>query len=595
MPTWRQAVFALALGAVVVAAMQVAWFQEFTLLSPWDDEGYFMLAIRYVLDGHRLYDEVRVFYGPFYFLIKWLLHGPLGLPLSHDVVRFTAVGFRLATAAASGWLVFRLTRNTTVAIVAVYVMTVRAIFFALEPGHPQELVALLTVMLPLAATLFDDRPRVAAGALGVLVACLGLVKINVGLFAAVAVATSLLATVAPNRIVTWMRAAALATAVLLPWLLVRSDLARWSAFALLVSGAGVALAPVVLSRVGHLEFGEIGRFVAGAAGTLLLAVGVLGTRSSLVRVLDCLVVYPQSLERFLSAPPPPLDWAPSALVGGIVGSLAWSLRTGAGRGSWLDRVAQIARLAVGACIVLRGDATALVMAPFAWLVLVPPSDDDRESPARSPRLVLAWLAVMELLQIFPLPGSQVVVGTQPMLLVGLVCCGDGARWLTSCVPRDWRASIGTAAAASVLAGVIALSRGDAASWRTLWARGTPLALSGASRLRARDDTAQATRALLAFLRAECSRFVVFPGWQSLYFWADASPPAPVLVPQDTRLMADEDVERLLAALDSEPAACLVRCETAARAQSDPRLAAAYAHWRLRRTFAQCSVFDRQPR
>jgi len=58
---------ALALLAGLGAA--VAYLQEFSVIGPFsDDQGYMMLSVRHLLDGHRLYDDVRVFYGPLYYL-----------------------------------------------------------------------------------------------------------------------------------------------------------------------------------------------------------------------------------------------------------------------------------------------------------------------------------------------------------------------------------------------------------------------------------------------------------------------------------------------------------------------------------------------
>src|SRR5262249_59012405 len=81
-----------------------------------DDKGYLMLGVRHLLDGHRLYDDIPVFYGPLYYLVSWLLHGPLGVPLTHDAVRVTSVVLPIATAAVASWAVFRVAPGRLLAV-----------------------------------------------------------------------------------------------------------------------------------------------------------------------------------------------------------------------------------------------------------------------------------------------------------------------------------------------------------------------------------------------------------------------------------------------------------------------------------------------
>jgi len=179
--------------AVVLVGLAVvaAYLEGLSVLSiVWDDQGYLMLSVRHLLDGHRLYDDIPVFYGPLYYLVSWLLHGPLGVPLTHDAVRVTSVVLRIATAAAASWAVFRMVPGALLAVYTFLTLAAAPSLMMPEAGHPQEIIALLIVTLPLVA--HDDRPGWSVVGLGVLVAALCMTNVNVGLFAAVAVWMALL-------------------------------------------------------------------------------------------------------------------------------------------------------------------------------------------------------------------------------------------------------------------------------------------------------------------------------------------------------------------------------------------------------------------
>src|SRR5207247_11231719 len=85
----------LALVAATAAALAYAYTFTFSQFVPYDDEGYFTVTVQHLLAGHRLYDDVPVPYGPFFYLSRWLIHGPLRLPLVTVAVRFFPFGLRL--------------------------------------------------------------------------------------------------------------------------------------------------------------------------------------------------------------------------------------------------------------------------------------------------------------------------------------------------------------------------------------------------------------------------------------------------------------------------------------------------------------------
>src|SRR5436309_9843839 len=81
----------LALVAATAAALADAYTFTFSQFVPYDDEGYFAVTVQHLLDGHRLYDDVPVPYGPFFYLSRWLIYGTLRVPLVTDAVRLTTI------------------------------------------------------------------------------------------------------------------------------------------------------------------------------------------------------------------------------------------------------------------------------------------------------------------------------------------------------------------------------------------------------------------------------------------------------------------------------------------------------------------------
>src|SRR5947208_1811016 len=88
-----------------------AYYTLFATFQTWDDEGYIMLSIKFFNQGYPLYDDVYSQYGPFFYLVNWLIFRPTSLPVDTDTIRFVTLMFWLATAITSGLVVWRLTRS----------------------------------------------------------------------------------------------------------------------------------------------------------------------------------------------------------------------------------------------------------------------------------------------------------------------------------------------------------------------------------------------------------------------------------------------------------------------------------------------------
>ena len=62
-------------------------------MATYDDESYVMMTIKTFLDGDRLYAEMFTQYGSAYFMIPQAIHGIMGVPITHDVVRLKIEAF----------------------------------------------------------------------------------------------------------------------------------------------------------------------------------------------------------------------------------------------------------------------------------------------------------------------------------------------------------------------------------------------------------------------------------------------------------------------------------------------------------------------
>jgi len=563
----RRAGVLLASVAIIVLAATGAYEEIFSYFaSSYDDEGLMMMSLRQVLDGHRLYDEVRVGYGPLYYLIKGVIHGPLGIPLTHDVVRLTATGWRLLAATVAATALWTLTRYVSLSVLGFLLVTVSTGFVRAEPGHPQEIVAVVLMALPVAAAAMSGRRALmACGCLGVLVAGMMMIKSNLGVFTGLAVWMALVSSMSPKLTTRTLWCASAASAVLLPILLLRGSMGE--AWAVQLAGCAAAWigAAAALSwprrdgvRLVHLLV--FAAAAAGAAIALLMPSILSGT--SLTTLLECLVIGPRLLTKF--ARPFEVRWMlPAALVGllsAILGALVSAARPRAAAMVHTYGLAKLA-FAVAAIRIIWPPQPALLIAwltPFAWLVLLPSSDEPWTPAQRFTRLLLVWLAVIEPLQVYPVHGSQLLLGSLVHVLCGVVCLADAATWARTLLPLSWQRP----AQASATVATMALTLWFAVSWRNSMAApyrsGVPLDLPGATRLRLPRQQADTLRRLVDTISQRCDATFAFPGFASLYFWSGRTPPTLDLITHQIRLVTPERQEAIVSVLARSERACFVR-------------------------------------
>jgi hypothetical protein len=559
----------LALAAIAALSAAGAYYQIFSTFALYDDEGYLMLSIRHVLDGHRLYDEVQAFaYGPLYYRIGWLIHGPLGVPLTHDAVRITATVYRLLAATLAAGVTFAMTRRATLSGLTLLLATMHLNIVCNEPGHPQEIAAVVLMAIPLVAVGVGARASLRAVAcLGLLVATMAMLKINLGVFAGVAVWMAMLSSLPASRlgVLLWLASAALATA--LPALLMRPGLNRAWVAELAYCATGWILAVAALStpkRDGGLRSAHlVGLVTACASGVMLILLPSLVRGTSVGTLIDRLIVQPRAIGDVFVINLRVASMVPAAVAGLTLALLAaWGPQAIA-RWPWAAHAIGPAKLAFGVGTVLAvwwnwPDGLIGLLAPFSWLVLVPGSGPPWPSERRLPRLVLAWLAVLEPLQAYPVSGSQRWLGSLVLVLCGVVCLGDAGDWVMALLPDSGRRPARALAATGVLGLAIALGVSWLRTAESTYRGGVSLALPGAVRIHLPRDQVNQLHMLVQTLRSFCNPIFVYPGFNSLYFWTGQAPPTLDLISHDIRLITGERQDAIAEALAQSRTACFVR-------------------------------------
>jgi hypothetical protein len=562
---------------LTVPAAVAAYYRIFSGFAEWDDEGTQMMTVRQYLTGGKLYEEIYSGYGPVYFFYNWLVRSATGNVLNHNAVRITSAVVSLLCALLCAWIVLRLTRSLAAASV-VHLLAYRVLsFFTSEPGHPQELCMLL--LLGLAGSgILASNPRYlwpAMTAAGSIAAALTLIKINIGIFAMLAIALAILFQSPPGWFGRTAKYAAGGAALLLPFALMRVHLndppAQAYCFVITFSIAGVLAGAHGFARAGTLSLRGCLAAAAGFAVTCALVLLVLVWQGvPMTATLDMLVLRharfnlsqgfwykPVELGRMWIA------WAVAGLAAAIL--VTRGAQSGEKR---LDRLLTPFRVLFGGA----GLLIALVVPrfllgfvpPFCWLLLYPPSDDTppRHAPAR---ILLCTATVLQTLYAYPLAGGQTSFLRVLLILVAAILLLDGLHSLpqsTTLAPMARR--FARPAAAFTLAAVALAYPVLAYRAMLLYASLTPLHMPGAERIHAEKEEAEDFQWLVPLLRQNCDTFVGLPGIPSLYFWTGKPmpgllhrPPGPLNYGQWMDMFSSAEQQAIVEDFSRHPNACAV--------------------------------------
>jgi hypothetical protein len=567
-------------------AAVTAYYQMFTGFSSWDDEGTMMMRVKEYLSGFRLYDEVFSRYGPAYYSYSWFVHFVTMTPVTHDVTRMTSVVLWAICPLICAWIILRLTGFVPVAAAA-YILTLRSLtFFGHEPGHPQEFCMLLLVGLAASGLLARGARRrgIAMIFAGAMTALLLLTKVNVGIFAILAVALAVLSQSAATALSRIAAVAAGAAALVLPLALMRihlDDSLAWT-YCVVVTASIAALLPGLFRgrKDAILTFRDcligLASFTATVAASWLI---LIAQRVSSYTILDSLVLSnlrENVSERFWYLPLPLnsicIPWAIGGLLVAILfarvmerapakayellariklifGNVSFVLMAGPLLAYGLDL--QICCLGEPAWLaILPGFIT-----PYCWMVLYAPSED-MQSEQAFPRALLVVAAVLQTLYAYPIAGSQEPFIRVLLLVVAGVSIGDSlsAASRVDRIPTGARQYLPAFSAAFLICFPLYLMH-LAYQARSEYRSQPSLALPGAERIHLAD--APTYQWLTKKLRQECDVFMGMPDILSLNFWAQQAPPTVFAAGDWMDNLNDEQQSEVAAVLSRHPNACIV--------------------------------------
>ncbi len=438
--------FGIPIGRILAAALVVAailcgvafaCFSAFICIVPYDDEGVVLLFVQHMLDGHAIYDRVNCLYGPFYMFARWLVFGVLHAPVGNDALRAQALVTWLVTTALLAMTAWRLARRFAWRAglsALVWILAICQLFvLSREPGHPQEVVVLLLAAALLVAATMTERRNLALLLLGGLGVATALTKVNVGVFYLLGLALALLSLTPRSSRLWWLlRCAAACAAAVLPVILMRSRFGDdYGGFCFLVT---CSLVPSLAFASFRVPSGTVGlkEILWCALGGLLVAGPLLAFAvwqgNTLAGTANA--IFFRTYRNFASAPvgtPLPvttfgLVWMCAATVLGLVAlgrRQTWSLL--------------LITLRIVVCVMVfliaasRNHEVFLPLSlglPLVWLLLVPPAAREFDERAWFFRLFLCFTACLQPLQIFPVTGSQVLIGSFVLPIVAVVLALD---------------------------------------------------------------------------------------------------------------------------------------------------------------------------
>jgi hypothetical protein len=534
----RLITISLLLVAFAIALIYAGFFVFSRSMSL--DEGYLMITVQGFNGGHALYDDLYTQYGPFYYFYEWLLRSVLHVPLTHDATRFICMAHWLFASALLGVTAWKLTRSNLAGLFVGAQAIVHLSPLAHEPGHPQEVIAVLLSLGVLAASRLE-RGRLVWWSLGIITALIAFTKINVGVFFGFALllamrchSTDRLARGAWNLLPLGLCAA-------LPFLLMRQhageEWCRNLGIAVACTTISVYLAGKQTAFARNFDLRVYWKTLAAFAATAGILITItFSTGSSWHGLLNGLLLTPLKMPR--------VTLLHLAMPNGVVlnGGVALTAAMVVIRYKADGRISIVLSglkltFAIAGAFCLLGNANAQLsyLLPWIWLVILPPSVVSLNREESFSRILIALVTAWQSLQTYPIAGTQVTLATSFLVLTYGVCLADALRMLAeisriqipkvALTPKNevlMRALAGTA-----LLFVFANLWCKLPALRREYSQLLPLDLPGSRFIRMDEEIVTMNQQLTRYLETECDTFVSYPGIHSLYFWTGKTPPTQI--------------------------------------------------------------------
>jgi hypothetical protein len=515
----------------------VAFYRMYSTFPWYDDDGYLLITIHSFLSGHPLYDETYTSYGPFFYLWRFLIHGVLGVPITHDATRGVAL-FEWGLCGLFAALLLRRSTGNSLFSVAGGIL----VFLFLEPvtkeaSHPQLLAMVVTLGAALAFTHPSFR-RTSTFVAGLLVGALFAIKPNLGVFAGLGLVLVQARWIGGGLALT----AASIAAIALPIVLLRAGFAEPTVVAYAAICALAALAQTLDRRRPRTSPGRSSKTLVSQSGLLFLGAGAaflgasvfaLSRGTTLAGLLDGVLIRPMKFASVFVGPAP---FPPKTVVPAVLAALfalgigrfkrAPNLAThgAAGLGLVVLGVVSIGYVATGCTLIEQGGQTRAFAGwllalgtPWAFLFRSAPLGTGVNTPNPETvrvRETLIALAVTHMAIGFPAAGTQLACGASLFVLAALAAAYDALNY-----------RVGEIVAARVTLGLALVAAVVPASFASrTYNKFTSIGLPGASLLRVDSALATQLQIATATLRTNGGPFVTVYGVNSLYLWTQLDPP-----------------------------------------------------------------------
>ena len=561
---WRvlEVILAAAAAGVALAFLTHQVFDNYKI---YDDEGLMLLSLDHYLRGGGLYTKTYTQYGPFYFYVQQFLHWLFRIPVNHDGGRILTLSYCFVSSLLGGVFIWRISRSILLGGAALLGVAVLSCKLGDEPGHPQEVVLILLI-LGVCFTLRAIRSPAVLFVLGGVGAAASLTKLNVGIFYMAALAHTLICLLKPSRLRSVGLGLTLIYAIVVPPVLMRDHLADWAwqycILAILCGVAGFTQGAWIRTDT-HLSARHLLYTAAGfgaVAAVILSATALQGV--SAYALLDGIILSPSAHPR--------LFWIPwrtgwnsvvwAVLMAFVVIVVRFRSRL-LGYSEWIDAT----RCLVGAAAILLLTSQPYRIkwtAPLLPLLILPAGGKPWRLSDLLPRLFVSDLALTQLLQPYPVGGSQLNVAAIPALLWAFVAVYDGHAGLVALGSRFFRfarpklsPAVGLAViAVTITIGLTAVGLERGYRFRS---RFPSSGLTGSRLVRMRPAQAALYRWLGTTIHANCDTLFTMPGMGSLNFWSDVRPPNGSNLPSWVKAFSSSRQQEILDILKAHPRACVV--------------------------------------
>jgi hypothetical protein len=545
-----------------------------------DDEGHVMLTLVQFLGGLPLYDELFTQYGPFHFQLRGLFQMLAAAPVSHDFTRIVTLATWQFCGLSYAAFIARQTSSFALSFLIYLQAMTYMKSFANEPGHPQETVMLL-LSVALLAIGFAGWQRVAKLSLiagGAVGAFLLLTKVNVGVFYGLSFLL-LVANLLPRQPRTeWLAVAIALISAAAPCILMAAHLSSWAATHALVSSTSLLLLALMPRRAqGALafEWRWAGWLTASAFAAALgvLAVALL-MGSSARGLVEGVLLEPLRRGTSWSVGRPLPATAPIAAAIALGIGLVFALR-GRFSAPWSARaraLLPVVKLAVGLIGIwltwrIDGGHLLIWVAPFAWLLALPARQEESALRFRAPRLALACLALPQVLQVYPVGGSQLAWATSLLIVCAYLLFHDGLSGIAA-TSRAWLGSrplreealplLGAALCAATIVPLF-FQHPVFVSSEQRFEKSRSLEIPGASWIALPPEHAVTLERLSSRIRQRCDSLTSLPGLGSFNVWSDVPPPTGWNVTAWIFLIDEERQRKSVDGLRAAERPCAVFC------------------------------------